>query len=357
MELPAEMRNLPDLRNEFNISLNARSSDKLYYFHANHLGSGSLITDGSGNTYQTLAYAPHGETLVNIRTGSYDERYRFGGHIKDEESNLHNYGARYFDDNLGPISPDACTFEYPHLSAYNHTGNNPIMNEDVDGNKIQPYRNKILWWYNYNYFSNAHGEAFHNLKESMLQNNKIFTKVYNQLENSKQTYTVKGLNMEYTDSYIRGKQRGNDIYLVTNSKTGVSGYSNKGVIFEEFFHAGQKQFYGKNSPSLIDIEVEAKVAKSLSGIKEEGGFNYNGLNNFIAALNKGNVSIEQWSLYYGELEKFAGQVSALYSQYSGNPASNYDMKKFTGNMFYLESLIGKELSPNITVTPDNNENK
>jgi RHS repeat-associated protein len=107
---------------------------KLYYFNANHLCSGSLITDGSGNTYQTLAYAPFGEILVNEFSGDYDEPYKFGGHIKDNESNLSYYGARYFDDNFGSITPDAMTFKRPSKSAYLLCLNNPIRYIDPDGN-------------------------------------------------------------------------------------------------------------------------------------------------------------------------------------------------------------------------------
>jgi RHS repeat-associated protein len=74
---------------------------------------------------------------VNIRTGSYDERYRFGGHIKDEESGLSYMHARYLDNDIGPITPDAYSFNTPHLTPYNHMGNNPIKYVDSDGNILR----------------------------------------------------------------------------------------------------------------------------------------------------------------------------------------------------------------------------
>jgi RHS repeat-associated protein len=138
IELPAEIRNLPNLRQVYaDVLQQGRNHDKSYYFNANHLGSGSLITDENGATYQTLAYAPWGESLVNIThsgSGSYDERFKFSGFEKDTESGLHNYGARLFSEDLGPISPDAYTLSRPSKSPYLNCSNNPVMRIDPDGN-------------------------------------------------------------------------------------------------------------------------------------------------------------------------------------------------------------------------------
>jgi RHS repeat-associated protein len=127
------MRNLPPLHK---IYYNAGRSDKLYYFNANHLGSGSLITDGNGQTYQTLAYTPYGSQLVDIKHYSdiYNEPYRFGGKIKDEESGLNYFEARYYwNDGSIPISTDPHWYNRPHLSPYVWCANNPVMRIDPTG--------------------------------------------------------------------------------------------------------------------------------------------------------------------------------------------------------------------------------
>jgi len=106
-----------------------------HYFNANHLGSGSLITDDNGNTYQTLAYAPHGELLVNEINGNYDEPYKFSGFLRDQESGLDYAHARYREpDKTIFYSTDPMWFKYPHITPYNYAGNNPIMVIDLDGN-------------------------------------------------------------------------------------------------------------------------------------------------------------------------------------------------------------------------------
>jgi RHS repeat-associated protein len=115
------------------------AQDKLFYFHANHLGSGSLITDNTGKTYQTLAYAPYGESLVNIRHYNsyyYNEPHQFTGYERDEESGMSYAHARYYDDNLRFISTDAMWWKYPMFSPYNLCANNPINLKDADGNQF-----------------------------------------------------------------------------------------------------------------------------------------------------------------------------------------------------------------------------
>ena len=43
------------------------------YYHSDHLGSASWITNGSGTPVQHLQYMPYGEPFVNERTSSYEE--------------------------------------------------------------------------------------------------------------------------------------------------------------------------------------------------------------------------------------------------------------------------------------------
>jgi RHS repeat-associated protein len=111
-----------------------RTEYKLYYFNANHLGSGSLITDISGNTYQTLAYAPFGEELVNQFSGDYDEPYKFTGYERDRESGLYYFGQRYEDPTISQFySVDRFAEKFPWQSPYCVASNNPVNFIDVNG--------------------------------------------------------------------------------------------------------------------------------------------------------------------------------------------------------------------------------
>jgi RHS repeat-associated protein len=177
--------------------LKGNERDQLYYFNANHLGSGSLITDLSGNTYQTLAYAPFGETLVNEFSGDYDEAYKFGGYERDQESGLDYMGARYRNvEATIPLSPDRFWFKTPQLSPYNFAANNPISYIDVNGDSIgvnQTITNDFVLNKAFDLFANStEGRKF--LSNYAAKGQTIAGHTFS--KNGK--YHNKGINLEYT---------------------------------------------------------------------------------------------------------------------------------------------------------------
>ena len=64
---------------------------KQYYYHSDHLGSASLITDYEGKEYQRLEYTPYGELWVEktSNTGLEYIQYKFTGKEMDEETGLY----------------------------------------------------------------------------------------------------------------------------------------------------------------------------------------------------------------------------------------------------------------------------
>lgn len=69
---------------------------EIYYYHPDHLGSASWITDTYGNPVQYLHYMPYGELYANQMTDHYDERYKFTGKEIDAETGYGYFGARYY---------------------------------------------------------------------------------------------------------------------------------------------------------------------------------------------------------------------------------------------------------------------
>ena len=128
---------------------------KQYYYHSDHLGSASLITDYKGDEYQRIEYTPYGETWVEktSNTGLEYMPYRFTGKEIDEETGLYYYGARYLDPRYSRwISTDPALGEYiPSAgkdisklpsggiynpfsqSLFNYSNNNPIKYVDPNG--------------------------------------------------------------------------------------------------------------------------------------------------------------------------------------------------------------------------------
>lgn len=108
-----------------------------YFYHPDHLGSTSYITDIHGEIRQHLEYIPFGETFVEEYTSSDTQPYLFNGKELDRETGLYYYGARYLDPMTSVwLSVDPLADKYPSISAYAYTANNPIKFIDTDGREI-----------------------------------------------------------------------------------------------------------------------------------------------------------------------------------------------------------------------------
>jgi len=109
-----------------------------YYFHSDHLGSSSLITDGSGDVVQHLEYIPFGEVFVDERHSTWSTPYKFNAKELDEETGLYYYGARYYDPRTSVwISVDPLAEKYPNVSSYVFCLNNPVRLIDPDGRGVK----------------------------------------------------------------------------------------------------------------------------------------------------------------------------------------------------------------------------
>jgi len=113
---------------------NDTTKEETFFYHSDHLGSTSYITDDKGNITQYDAYLPYGELLVDEHSSSEDMPYKFNGKELDQETGLYYYGARYLDPRTSLwLSIDRFTEKYSNVSGYNYCINNPIFFSDVRG--------------------------------------------------------------------------------------------------------------------------------------------------------------------------------------------------------------------------------
>ena len=109
-----------------------------YYYHPDHLGSSSYITDASGEVYQHLEYFAFGETFVEEHSNTHRTPYLYNGKELDEETGLYYYGARYYDAQTSVwLAVDPLAEFYPGWNPYNYTMNNPINYIDPDGRSTE----------------------------------------------------------------------------------------------------------------------------------------------------------------------------------------------------------------------------
>ncbi|MHC1727493.1 MAG: FG-GAP-like repeat-containing protein [Syntrophobacteraceae bacterium] len=141
----------------------SRIGSAAYYYHPDHLGGLSVITNSDGDVTQKAAYYPFGQQIdPGVETDPLP--YRFTGQELDTETGLYYYKSRYYDPMIGRfISPDPliqAAFDppsFPRLitsdygakeapiyaaykiqltissNPYSYAGNNPINRLDLLG--------------------------------------------------------------------------------------------------------------------------------------------------------------------------------------------------------------------------------
>ena len=113
---------------------NDTTKEETFFYHNDHLGSTSYITDDHANITQYDAYLPYGELLVDEHSSSEDMPYKFNGKELDEETGLYYYGARYMDPKISMwLGVDPLTEKYISVSGYVYCIGNPIRFVDPNG--------------------------------------------------------------------------------------------------------------------------------------------------------------------------------------------------------------------------------
>ena len=114
-------------------------AEAISYFHTDHLGSSSVITDESGSVTRQYEYKPFGEIAQEriFNPDSEAPNFFYTGKRLDKDTGLYYYGARYYDPVLGRfIQPDTIVpdpFNPQSLNRYSYTDNNPINYTDPTG--------------------------------------------------------------------------------------------------------------------------------------------------------------------------------------------------------------------------------
>ena len=109
-----------------------------FYYHPDHLGSSSYITNLDGEVSQHIEYVPFGEVFIEERNNTWNTPYLFNAKEFDEETGLYYYGARYYEPRLSLwMSVDRFAEKYPATSGYNYAINNPVRYIDINGDSIR----------------------------------------------------------------------------------------------------------------------------------------------------------------------------------------------------------------------------
>ena len=259
---------------------------KQYFYHSDHLGSATLITDYNGDEYQRIEYTPYGETWVEKtqNTGLEYLPYKFTGKELDEETGVYYYGARYLspkysiwlsaDPALGEYIPKApineevkrCNQNLPglggifnsvNLNLYHYAGNNPVKYTDPDG-KVAGFDDAavgILFIIGVTgatiaYMqTDAYKECSQNLFDAIangIENTKNYIQSFFAAIQEKQALKAKA--KELTTEIENNKSDGSYTIYFSSGKT----YSGKGPLKRAIDSAVREGFEHGTSPLAID---------------------------------------------------------------------------------------------------------
>jgi RHS repeat-associated protein len=123
-----------------------------YYYHPDHLGSTSWMTDHEGRVHEHVEYYPYGEVWRDSRRDDdpgpqpRTPAYLFTSKEYDPETKLYYFGARYYDPRLvrwsspDPIllqyfagKPNGGVFSPINLAVFSYARQSPIRAADPDG--------------------------------------------------------------------------------------------------------------------------------------------------------------------------------------------------------------------------------
>lgn len=114
------------------------------YYFSDHLKSTDIVTNATRGIVHESDYVPYGGEVVI--SGTDPNRYKFTGKERDSESDLDNFGARYYASTTGrfmtpdwalkPISVPYAKFGDPQtLNLYTYVENSPLDRIDADGHE------------------------------------------------------------------------------------------------------------------------------------------------------------------------------------------------------------------------------
>ncbi len=126
-----------------------------YYYHPDHLGSTTLITDQNGSVVENTFYSPYGEILSG---GTADVKL-YTGQFADI-TNQYYYGARYYKPSSGQfVQADTeiqKVYNPQSLNHYSYVWNNPYKYNDPTGRHIGLLSNEELEEYKSHYDSDPY---------------------------------------------------------------------------------------------------------------------------------------------------------------------------------------------------------
>ena len=227
--------------------------EDIFYYHTDHLGSTSYITDAKANVAQFDAYLPYGELLVDEHSSSEDMPYKFNGKELDQETGLYYYGARYMNPRTSLwYGVDPLAEKYVSTGCYVYCIDNPIRLIDPDGTHwVEDNKKRIVW-----------NEGITNKEQAAAAGLIYRGKSYQRFFINNETYAVK------REQYTQGRR-----LIISKAQKYRMDFSGKVVTAKQL--TGRKLNTSRNAPYGIQGKADLNAVFSDGTTRTAATFEFN----------------------------------------------------------------------------------
>ncbi len=297
----------------------------VWWYHSDHLGSSSYLSDNYSRLSHYYYYLPFGETMVEQNFSGYNNAFKFNGKEQDPETGMYYYGARYYDPKMSLfISVDPLSEQFVGWSPYHYVHNNPINMVDPTGMSAEPPPGKFVngyvhtdkegsWTYNSaeNYWVDNTGRGndyapSQVMNEMTIETNSSSISASDVLDYTNNAFDFSGIYFKHRNNFQGGSFR-----LYKNLK--------KGKVWSPKYYANNFGAAGKLKHTTYNVSkvlskgtavtsILLETPDIINGIQEDGGIGRN-----TSIQTAGAIGSILGGIWIG------GKAGAAASAYTGNP--------------------------------------
>ena len=255
-----------------------------YFFHPDHLGSTSYITNLLGEVSQHMEYFAFGETFVEEHRSSNNSPYKFNGKELDEETGWYYYGARYYDPRISVwLSVDPLAEQT--MTPYQYTYQNPVRYIDPNGRMAVPPDDHFNQYGKFLYRDN---KSTNNIVIDFQINPRItYTPPWQSTQLKEYKFDKNNMQTLINIANHYAKEAGVDLSKLRNGSVSVAMWNNK--VHEggrADIKSGEYKIFNGGEYCYTCLMKTNKIEKTISISVDDNKVNYllNDRNNFVSAL-------------------------------------------------------------------------